>query len=159
VRLFVARDERAAAITSYGGRGPLRRWFRMVATRTLLNLLTRGVAETPASDDFLADMLGGEGDPELEYIKHGYRREFERAFKACLASLDEEAQMLLRAAFRDGLTVDALAAIHTARTAPPWRAGCARLMADLGMNESELDSMFNLILRRMEVTLNERVRS
>ena len=168
VKLFVPREEGATAIAAYVGRGPLRRWFRMVAARTMLNLLTRGTSETPVADDFLADMLGGDRDPELEYIKQSYRREFKRAFTACLSGLDEQQQSLLRAAFRDGVTVDAMATIHQVHRATVARwvvkahknlVKCirARLMGELGMSPSELQSMFNLIFSRMELTLDARV--
>jgi RNA polymerase sigma-70 factor (ECF subfamily) len=170
VKLFVARGDRGGAIGAYGGRGPLRRWFRMVAARALLNLVTRGVPETPATDDFLADMIGGGGDPELEYIKQGYRRAFQSAFEACLASLDEQDRTLLRAAFRDGLSVDAMATIHGVHrsTVARWVVKAhrrlvqdlrQRLMADLGIDRSELDSLFHLIFSRMELTLGERTGS
>lgn len=168
VKLFVARDGGATAIAAYAGRGPLRRWFRMVAARTMLNMMTRGPSETPVADDFLADMLGGDRDPELEYIKQSYRREFKRAFTTCLSGMDEQQQSLLRAAFRDGVTVDAMATIHNVHRATVARwvvkahrnlVKCirARLMTELGMSPSELESMFNLIFSRMELTLDSRV--
>jgi RNA polymerase sigma-70 factor len=170
MKLFVSRDGRDRAIDSFGGRGPLRRWFRMICARTLINLATRGGPEIPASDEFIADMIGGDSDPELEYIKTTYRRAFREAFDASFAGLDPQSQSLLRAAFRDNLTVDAMGSIHGVHrsTVARWvvrahrdlvRAIRSRLMTELRMSRSEVDSMFQLIFSRMDITLGERVTS
>lgn len=169
VKLFLARDGRAPAIGSYSGRGPVRRWLRMTSARALINLTTRRGREVPTSDDFIADMLGGDADPELEIIKKTYRRSFQAAFSACFAALDETDKGLLREAFRDGLSIDAMAELHGVHrsTVARWvvrahrglvRAIRAKLMAELALSRSEVDSLFQLVFSRMEITLGGRVR-
>src|SRR5438270_7708306 len=49
-RLLVGTPERAARITEYTGRGPLRAWLRVVATRELLDMRRREKFETPLGE-------------------------------------------------------------------------------------------------------------
>lgn len=168
LKLFVPRADGGRAIASYSGSGPLRRWFRMTCARALINMATRRPPEDAASDELIADVLGGDGDPELEYIKTRYRRDFRAAFSACFAELADRERSLLRAAFREGLSIDVLAERHGVHrsTAARWvvsahqalvKAIRARLMRDLALSSAEVDSLFQLVWSRMEVTLGERV--
>ena len=168
VRLFLPREGAEPTVASYRGQGALRRWFRMVCARTWINLATRGNSEVPADEDFLVDLVGGDRDPELELIKKSYRQTFRRAFRTALSSLDDQAQGLLRGAFRDGLTVDALAKIHGVHraTAARWvvkaheqllAAIRQQLRDELRMSRDEIESMFALIFSRMDITLSGRV--
>jgi RNA polymerase sigma-70 factor (ECF subfamily) len=168
LKLFVPREDGARAIASYGGTGPLRRWLRMTCARALVNLLSRHPPETPASDELIADVLGGDADPELEYIKVAYRRDFRAAFTACFAELAERDKALLRDAFREGKSIDVLSAAHGVHrsTVARWIVAAhqslviairSRLMRELKMSPAEVDSLFQLVFSRMEITLGERV--
>jgi len=163
VKLFVAGSRERPSIDDYGGRGPLKRWFRMVATRTVLNLKRRKVAQ-PEEDEVLANLLGGDLDPELELIKQRYRLEFKSAFATCFAALEDEDKHLIRYAFRDQMTVDAIGTlfdVHRA-TAARWVVKAHRrlvkrtrdhLHRELGISPSEFESIFKLIVSRLELTL------
>jgi RNA polymerase sigma-70 factor (ECF subfamily) len=168
LKLFVQREDGARAIASYSGSGPLRRWFRMTCARALINLLSRHPPETPASDELIADVLGGDADPELEYIKVAYRRDFRAAFAACFAELADRDRSLLRDAFREGKSIDVLAVAHGVHrsTVARWIVSAhqslvtairARLMRDQKMSPAEVDSLFQLVFSRMEITLGDRV--
>lgn len=165
VKLFVAGSRERPAIDDYRGQGSLRRWFRMVATRTALNL-RRGKQEQLVDDDFLADLIGAGGvtDPELEMVKHRYREQFRAAYAASFAELDDRDQQLVRLAFRQRSTVDEIGAlfdVHRA-TAARWvkrahrrlmKRTRERLVAELGITPSEFESVFKLIVSRLELTL------
>ncbi len=165
VKLFVAGSRGRPAIDDYRGQGSLRRWFRMVATRTALNL-RRGKQEQLVDDDFLVDLIGAGGvtDPELEMVKHRYREQFRRAYAASFAGLDDRDQQLVRLAFRERMSVDEIGGlfdVHRA-TAARWVAKAhhrlmrrtrERLVDELGITPSEFESVFKLIVSRLELTL------
>lgn len=165
VKVFVAGSRERPSIEEYRGAGSLRRWFRMVATRTILNA-RRGNHEQLASDDFLADLIGAQADPELEVIKQRYRHQFRSAFACSFASLEPRDQQLIRLAFRDQLTVDDIGAIfevHRA-TAARWVARAHRrlmkrtrdaVIEACGISPSEFESVFKLIVSRLELTLEQ----
>ena len=165
VKLFVAGPGRRPAIAQFRGQSRLRRWFRMVATRAVLSR-RRGIKDQPVDDGFLADLIdaGAVVDPELEVIKQRYRDEFRRAYAASFAELDERDQQLVRLAFRERMTVDQIGdlfGVHRA-TAARWVAKAHRrlmkrtrhrLVDQLGITASEFESLFKLIVSRLELTL------
>src|SRR5205085_8595430 len=79
VQLLVARDNRAPGITGYKGKGPLRGWVRITATRELIRHLKKAAREEPV-DKRLDDALG-EADPILEQLKGEYRNQFATALR------------------------------------------------------------------------------
>jgi RNA polymerase sigma-70 factor (ECF subfamily) len=169
-KLFVARDGEPAKIAEYSGRGELRRWVRATVTRTVLNLASRGPRESAVEDEVLAELPGGELDPELEHLKQLYRAEFKAAFPEALATLDPEERTLLRQRYVDGLTIDQLDTIHgqhrstvarrIARAeANLMRAVRERLMQKLKIDQGELSSLVRLIRSQIEVSLQQAFKS
>lgn len=165
-KLFVSHDAQPAKIAEYSGRGELRRWVRATVTRTVLNLASRGPKESSVEDEVLAELPGGELDPELEHLKQLYRAEFKSAFPEALATLDPDERTLLRQRYVDGLTIDQLDTVHgqhrstVARRvakaeASLMRAVRERLMAKLKIDQGELSSLVRLIRSQIEVSLQQ----
>ena len=157
-----------ARITEYSGRGPLRAWLRVVATRELLDMKRHDKLETPMGDATLDALPGAEHDPELQYLKASYRAAFRDAFRAAFAALEPRERDLLRRHHLRGQNIDALAArltVHRA-TAARWVARArerlleetrARLAASLEVDDRELDSILGLIASRLEVSLRSQI--
>ena len=167
-RLLVAEGERPARIAEYTGRGPLRAWLRVVATRELLDLRRRTKHEQPLGDRTLDGLPAAEHDPELAYLKASYRDAFRRAFRDAFAALEPLERDVVRSHHIAGDSVDVLAArhgIHRA-TAARWVARARdrlltgtreRLAGALGIADPELDSILALIASRLDASLRSQI--
>jgi RNA polymerase sigma-70 factor (ECF subfamily) len=151
-------------IASYGGKGALVSWVRVVATREAARMLPRERREPAAADDELAGLIASDDDPEIGYLKRLYRHEFKLAFQTAVAALDDRDRLLLRQNALDGLGIDHLAAQHgvgrstiarwleAARTA--LLAGTQReLITRLDLSRDELASLMRLIHSQLDVSL------
>lgn len=165
-RLFVQPSPK---IAEYTGRGDLRAWLRVVATRTALDIVrVKRNAERPAADEAAVLALEAPVDaPELAYMKERYRREVAAALEKAAQSLDPEERNALRDHYARGLTVDQIAAVHGIHRATAARrvqrarellvGRVKRILADEhGLREQDLMSVMNLVQSNVHVTL-ERV--
>jgi RNA polymerase sigma-70 factor, ECF subfamily len=162
-KLFVADIGARPKIAEYGGRGDLRSWFRVLLSRMILNLAMRPSPELPFEDELLACLLGG-GATDLEGAKESYRGAFREAFPKAFAELTDRERSLLRYAFGEGLTVEAIGALYGVHktTAARWvvRAHEALLdavrlavIARLGIDEGEYASVLRMVHSRLELSL------
>ncbi len=151
------------AIAKYGGRGKLKVWVQVLATRHVGRKLRRKRPDTPNRDDMLADRVAG-SDPELDILKHRYSEHFRRALEAALASLQPRDRNMLRHELLDRLSLEKTAAqygVHRA-TAARWRAAargsllvCVRryFQQHHGVTDGELDSIVRLIRSQLQLSL------
>jgi RNA polymerase sigma-70 factor, ECF subfamily len=163
-QLLVAEPGRPPLIASYGGRGPLAAWVRVVALRIALKLQQRGRRELPVEERVLEAMPLQESDAELGYIKELYRGEFQAAFAEALRALPPREQNLLLHHYLDGLTTRELAALHRVNqsTAARWLEQARQQVLEatreglerrLGAESAEVESIMRLVHSRLEVTL------
>ena len=163
-KLFVAGPGSRPKIADYSGRGDLRSWFRVAVSRVILNLSTRPSPEVPVEDDLLAGLLGGSDTPELEHARLAYRAEFRAALDEAFAALTDRDRALLRYAFYENLTVEAIGALHGVHktTAARWVVRAHRtlfervrasLMERLRIGETELASVLRAFGSRLELSL------
>jgi RNA polymerase sigma-70 factor (ECF subfamily) len=156
-------------IASFSGRGDLRGWVRVMATRESILLAKRARRESPLDDDDLLHAFVTPGDAELDRAKQEYAVEFKRAFDAALHSLPAREQTLLRQHVLDGLTIDQLGALYHVHRATAARnlerarqavlaATRAQMMGRLKVRPSELDSILRLIRSKLEISLRGLVR-
>jgi RNA polymerase sigma-70 factor (ECF subfamily) len=156
-------------IVTFSGRGDLRGWVRVMATRESILLAKRARRETPLDDDDLLHAFVTPGDPELDQAKQEYAGEFKRAFAAALHSLPAREQTLLRQHVLDGLTIDQLGTLYHVHRATAARnlerarqavlaATRAQMMGRLKVRPSELDSILRLIRSKLEISLRGLVR-
>ncbi len=167
--LFVAEPGRAAAIASFAGRGDLRGWVRVTATREFVQIMAREKREVHAPEGFL-DALAPAHDPELAMMKEMYQSALRDAFRAGLVKLGTRERTLLRFHLQDGLTVDeigALYGVHRA-TAARWLQklreeifGHTRdeLQERIGAGDDEVDSIIRLVQSRLDVSFELALRS
>ncbi len=170
-RLFVAAAGEPTRIAGYGGRGSLRSWVRVAATRVLIDQARRAApVDAPARDERLFDRAAGTEDAELEYMRRSYGPALGEAMRDGLAALSPRQRNLLRQRYLHGLGCDRLAtmyAVHRA-TAFRWleeaRAQLfANLRAALGerlrIAEHELDSVIDLLASRVDVSVRRLLQS
>jgi RNA polymerase sigma-70 factor (ECF subfamily) len=151
-------------IAGFSGRGDLRGWVRVMATRESILLAKRARREMPVDDEELLHAFVTPGDAELDRAKQEYAGEFKRAFDAALQSLPAREQTLLRQHVIDGLSIDQLGALYHVHRATAARnlerarqavlsATRAQMMGRLKVRPSELDSILRMIRSKLEITL------
>jgi RNA polymerase sigma-70 factor (ECF subfamily) len=159
LRLFVGPT---AKIATYTGRGPLRRWLRVAATRLALEV-TR-TKEQPADDWAIAALPDGSDDPELAYFKAHYKAALKTAFTDALAKLTERQRTLLAQYHVDELTIDQLGALYGVHrvTAARWVARAQiqlrTTMLDLvqeriGISPEDLRAVTRLVRSQLTISL------
>jgi RNA polymerase sigma-70 factor (ECF subfamily) len=161
-QLLVARDDRPPAIAGYAGRGSLRAWLRITATRELVRQIKKQLRDVPLEQAILDQP--GEGDPVLERLKAQYRAEFAAALGEALLDLDARERTLLRLSILDDLGIDEIGAIYAVHraTAARWlikaraalvEATQRRLAGRLKLGEDEVTSVIRMIQSKLDVSM------
>jgi RNA polymerase sigma-70 factor (ECF subfamily) len=157
------------AITTFRGRGDLRGWMRVCATREVLRLVKQGKRDVLVEDDRFLDALCPPDDPELGHLRVKFRGALIAAFSKAVESLSSEQRALLRRQL-EGVTIDELAAenrVHRA-TAARWLAEARTAVHDrtrlelaksLGTATHEADSIIRLVQGRLDVSLDRLLKS
>lgn len=163
--LFVPRDGRAPKIAEYGGRGELRAWLRVVATRAALNAAVRGPKERPVENDQeLADAVGDTSSAELVYFRVHYESEMKAVLPLALEALSVRERLYLRQHYLDELTLEDMSRMHGVHPATIKRhlAGARAMLTEriqrllcerLGLSPSEFNSVLALVRSRFQVTM------
>jgi RNA polymerase sigma-70 factor, ECF subfamily len=163
-KLLLADGERGVRVGEYSGRGELRSWVGVIATREALSLLRREAKTATPGDDALLAMPSPLTGPELGFLKERYRDEFRAAFTAALAELTPRDRNSLRHHYVHGLTIDQLATMYgvhrsnAARRIAKGRdallsATRRRLVLGLNVDRVEFDSIMRLIESRIDVSI------
>lgn len=167
VQLLVPRDGKPPGIGGYKGKGPLRGWLRITATRELIRHQKKRAREAPAErplDEMLGAALGDGADPVLDQMKAEYRAEFAAALREAIAALPPEDRTLLRQQIVDGFSIDALGAaygVHRA-TAARWAnrargalvaATRSQLAARLAVSADEVDSVIRIVQSQLDASV------
>ncbi|TMQ24361.1 MAG: hypothetical protein E6J90_08365 [Deltaproteobacteria bacterium] len=161
-QLIVDHAGRGPLLAQYGGRGALRRWIRVVAAREAGKIRARDTAALPADDDVLFNAIAPSSDPALSTVKNDAAAAFRAAFVATLGELDRRERTVLRLHVLDGLTIDEIAPMYEVHraTVARWIASAKhtvlertrrRLMHDLRLDATEVDSLIRLVQSRIEL--------
>jgi RNA polymerase sigma-70 factor (ECF subfamily) len=163
VQLLVAKDGKPPGIAGYRGKGSLRGWVRITATRELIRHKKKRTREVSFSQSLERYLTSGV-DPALEQLKAEYRTELALAIEEAIGDLTPEDRTLLRQAIVDEMSIDAIGAafgVHRA-TAARWlnRARGAlvaathhRLAARLRMPVDQIESVIRLVQSRLEASV------
>jgi RNA polymerase sigma-70 factor (ECF subfamily) len=157
-------DGRAPEILDFTGRGDLRSWVRVMAIRRALRRMGRARRDVSVEDDELMQRLVAPGNPELDYAKGIYRREFKQAFEAALRELPDRERTVLRQHYVDELTIDQLGRLYRVHRSTAARmlvrardlvleAIRARMMQDLDVPSQDLDSIMRMIRSQIDISL------
>jgi RNA polymerase sigma-70 factor (ECF subfamily) len=167
--LFVDEPERPAALRAYSGRGDLKSYLRVIATRELVRVVNRGRREVGIDDDTLIDRLVPASDPEISILRAQYREVVDDAMRAALKTLNERNRALLCYAFIDGMNVDEVGRVYNVHraTAARWIAAAREelgtairdaLAVRLKITVDEVDSIVRLVQSRIDVSLDRVLR-
>jgi len=164
--LFVGHEGAPPRIGDYAGRGDLRAWLRVVATRAALNAATRGPKDRPgaAEDESLIEVAGGVESAEVAYFRLHYEAEVKAAFPDALAALTPRDRLFLRQHYVDQLTLDDMARMHAVHVATVKRHLASartdltahlrsRLCERLKISPSELESVLAIVQSRFQLTM------
>jgi RNA polymerase sigma-70 factor, ECF subfamily len=163
VQLLVPQGERPPGISGYRGKGPLRGWVRITATRELIRHKKRQVRDVPG-DFGLEELLVKGDDPLLDKLKTEYRTQFSAALRDAIADLSAEDRMLLRQSIVEHMSIDEVGAafgVHRA-TAARWlnRARGAlvgathkRLAERLDLPVEQMDSVIKLVQSQLDASV------
>lgn len=166
LKLFVARPGKRPKVASYSGRGRMRAWLRVVATRCIVDMLrAKPSAEARKSEELDLQLLPDTAhDPELAHLKALYRDEFSTVFQEAIAKLTPKQRNLLRHNVVRGLSIDEIGAIYGCHraTAARWlsqarrdisRLTRASLTERLRVNRDELDSIWRLVQSQLDISI------
>jgi RNA polymerase sigma-70 factor (ECF subfamily) len=160
--LLVATAERPPGINGYRGKGSLRGWVRVAATRELVRLEQASRRATPLEDAVLEEPTA---EPALEALKARYRAELAVALKDAIARLSSDDRTLLRHHLIDRLSIDELGArykVHRA-TAARWLARARAALVEQTQGElavrlrlapEEITSVIRLVSSRLDASLS-----
>lgn len=151
-RLFVGGDS-PPRILEFRGRGQLRNWFRVVATRFLLNEVRSGKRDRLVIDS-RANELGAaaENDPEFLLLRESHHSEFRLALQRAIELLGPDERNALRCHYLHCMSIDRMAEVfgtHRATAARRLvrarvqllRLTCEQLRSALGADTEEIRSV------------------
>ena len=149
-------------ISDYKGRGSLKSWVGVIATREALGQARRGRPTT--GDEALMAIESPHTGPEMGYLKEHYREAFREAFAAALGELTPRARNALRHHYVHGLTIDQIAATYGVhRSNAARRIAKARdtllsitrrrVLIALRVDRGEFESMMRLVESKLDVSL------
>lgn len=150
--LVVGSEGSEPALLGYGGRGELVGFVRVAAARHALNFVTRSGKDIASDDRIFDSVLDATDDPEARLVRERCKAELRDGFAAALASLDTRDRNLLRHAFLEEMSIDAIGTVYRVHraTAARWiSAARGRLLdafrstmkARLAVTETELESL------------------
>ena len=161
--LFTAEPGRGAGLADFTGRGDLRGYVRVIATRELIRALERGRREVAVADDAVFDRFAPANDAELSFVRRVTRDQVAGALRDALGRLESHDRALLRYHLVDTWSIDRIAqvyGIHRATAARRLTAARERLgllmrgelIAKLAVGADEVDSIVRLVQSKVEVS-------
>lgn len=163
--LLIDDGAREAALRDYAGRGDLRSYLRVMATRAMIRAINRGRREVVVDDGELFDRMLPQDDPELGFLRAQYRETVDAALRAALAGLDARSRALLRYQLIDGWSIDQvgkLYGVHRA-TAARWLSDAREVLGEIIRTElatrlqiatEDVDSIVRLVQSRVDMSLD-----
>jgi len=164
IKLLTRQGDELPKIADYSGRGDLRSWLRVAATRTALNLKRGAAVEEPLDDDLQAVLRAPGDTPEMQHLRTTYQEELREALGAAFQRLTGRQRNLLRQYHVDGLNILELGRVYRVHrvTAARWleearAAFLAQVRAilgeRLGVETQTLTSILGLVASQVDVSI------
>jgi RNA polymerase sigma-70 factor (ECF subfamily) len=161
VRVQLLTGDRPGLL-SFHGLGALKGWLRVTGLRAAIRA-QRGV-QVDEPEDVAEALADAAGDPALQYQRRLYETEFRIAFGQAVAELSVRERNLLKQSVLYGATIDDLGALYRVHraTVARWLAAARerladesrrRLIAHLGIEPSDYDSIVHLIQSQLDVSM------
>lgn len=162
--------DRPPKLAKYSGRGSLRGWLRVTATRMALKAVRSGKRIAAGDDGVLDGVAASTAAPDLLYVQKKYETEFADAFRFAMTQLSSRQRTLLRQRFADGLTGDELAKLYRVHraTVVRWLARARddalshtreSLRQRLDVAASELDTIMRAVKSGLDISLSSLLES
>ena len=160
----------APRLAQYAGRGPLRAWVGIAATRIALMMKRsqKRAKEVSIDDDEWTNALAtiSTNNPELELLKGQYADAFRTALRDAVRALEPRFRGVLRMSFVDALSSDEIGNVYAVlrATAARWvQRACDEVFAQtrtllaerLALTGTELDRMTALVQSQLDVSLSQ----
>lgn len=161
--MFAHEPERAAAISTFSGRGDLRGYARVIVARALARRIERD-RRSVSLDDEMVDALVPALDPEVAMLREMYRVDVDSAFRAALVALSDRSRAVLRYHLLEGWSIDQIGeryGVHRS-SAARWVTAAhqdlgagirSNLATRLAIPESQVDSIVALVTSRIEASI------
>jgi RNA polymerase sigma-70 factor (ECF subfamily) len=167
VKLFFGTPGAPARILVYSGFGFLQNWFRVVASRTFLDVARHDQRQRTDDlpDALLAQLVDLRGDPAAHAHKAEILAALKRAFGSALAELPRRDRTFLRHVVLDQLTTLQVAAMYGVHRVTVSRALSAAhtqirqraretVLAELAISEDQLASAIRVLDSQLELSLD-----
>lgn len=173
-RVLVGGDGAPPRIAQYAGRGPLWAWVRVVALREHARLRTERARtdgrEVSADDELDRLARTGELPADLLALRARYQAPVTAAFRQAIAARSPRDRTLLRLAYVDQVSLDAIGRMYGVNksTVSRWlatcraellAAACDQLRATLGIPADDVESLLGLMPRDLDVSLSGLLRA
>lgn len=164
--LLVGERGAPPRLVTYSGRGQLEGFVGICAQRIALSNLRRTGAQKRALAALRAGTIAMGADPELAIIKDRYRAEVEQAVREAIRILDDRERLILRMLVVERLTVGRIAGVYGVNqsSVSRWLIKARQKVVDetrrllserLGLTESELKSLANLVMSQIDLSVSE----
>ncbi len=168
-RALVGREGAPPRIAQYAGRGPLWAWVRIIALREHARLRRelgrQGAVEVSDDDELDRLARSGELSADLLALRGQYQAAMMAAFRAAIVALPPRERTLLRLAYVDALSLDAIGRMYGVNksTVSRWLATCRaellagageRLRAELAIPADAIESLLGIMPRDLDVSLH-----
>lgn len=168
--LYTAEPGRMAGLAEFTGRGDLRGYVRVIATRELIRVINRGRREAPieAANDAainpLLEHLDLSRAPELGLLRARHGEQVAIALRAALEALDERQRAVLRYSLVAGWSIDRIGELYGIHrvTASRWLNAARDALGEQVRREvaarceipvDEVDSIVRLVHSQIDVSL------
>ncbi len=165
-KLLVGLNDSGPQLATYGGRGSLQGWLRIVASRTVVDAQRSASArpETSVEPEVMDVLEHLPLDPSTQLLRHKYQDEVKGAMEAAFAALDDKQRRLLRGSLVQRLRTDDLGALFGVHrtTAARWLedarlelvAGIhAELRSRLDAQDQTVRSLIDLVRSGIDVSI------
>jgi RNA polymerase sigma-70 factor (ECF subfamily) len=160
--LFLGTNDAPPRLLAYAGRGDLRKWVRVAATRAWLNGKRSVRREVLDEDEALGEQTTF--DPEVAMLKSAYRAVFREAFRSALGELTPRQRTLFRQHYIDGMTMEQMGLLYQVHRLTIFRwieaargeisEVTRRLMAEkLTAKDAEVASVLRMIQSQLDFSL------
>jgi RNA polymerase sigma-70 factor (ECF subfamily) len=163
-RLFTFQKGEAPGIAQFSGQGKLANWLRVMALHVAIDQLRKYSKEIVTEDKKLVKMSVPLMDPEVDYLKKTYRKEFKLAFQSAFQSLLAKERNILRYHLLDRLRFEDIGAMYNVdkSTVSRWMAKIREklfrntkntLLGQLQVDKKELEIIIRFIQSRLYVSM------
>ncbi len=162
--LIVGREGKRPTLEAYAGKGDLKAWLRVTASRAAIKVSQSTAKAAISNDESILALRSAGGDPDLLYLRAAYATPFREAFTGALEGLSAKDRNLLRQHFLEAMTIDDLGALYKVHraTAARWVEAARERLLDAtqktfaekaDLRPDECDSVMRIARSRLDVTL------